>query len=159
MKGKYNYPRTVVGVLKYLQFHSLHGNQENLMTQQGKKHQIETAFVTDGDPTPPGTQNQQSKMCCKWQKDECPYKEERLWSECPSNEYSQNKDKKINDKGELILCTVQETEETMMAYNDDDLDVSNVIDSEDKIGDEFHFYLPLLFTYKHRHYTFCKLVR
>ena len=41
-----------------------------------------------------------------------------------------------------------------MVYNDEDLDTSNVIYSENKIDDAFEFYSPLEFAYENRHYMF-----
>ena len=62
-----------------------------------------------------------------------------MWIEWPRNEYIRNKGKACNNKGELIFCTVQELED-VLAYDDEDLDASDIIDSENKIDDEvFHF--------------------
>ena len=53
VKGKDNYPRTIVGVLNYLQFLNLNTNIQPRPTNQSK-HQdsLETAFAIDGDKQP-----------------------------------------------------------------------------------------------------------
>ena len=66
VKGKDNYPRTVAGVLKYLQFHSLHANTQNTTLSLSNKKQLETAFVTDGDQSCNDDKRQKSKTCCLW---------------------------------------------------------------------------------------------
>ena len=75
-KGKDNYPRTVAGVFKYLQFHSLHANTLNTTLSLSNKKQLETAFVTDGDQSCNDDKRQKSKTCRLWQNGECDYKEE-----------------------------------------------------------------------------------
>ena len=45
--------------------------------------------------------------------------------------------KRCTDKGELILCTVDELTEDMV-YNDDDLDMTDIIGSDDKIDNASH---------------------
>lgn len=130
IKGKDNYPRTVAGVLKYLQFHSLHANTQNTTKQ------LETAFVTDGDQSHNEEKRQKSKTCRLWQSGECDYKEEHLWSECPRNKWSRNKGKRCNEKGELALYTVEELEEDL-TYNDEDLEPGDLFSTENKIDNEF----------------------
>ena len=61
VKGKDNYPRTVVGVLKYLQFHSLYVDTLNVTpVLSGNKKHLEIAFVTDRDEMP-GEDKRQKK--------------------------------------------------------------------------------------------------
>ena len=75
VKGKDNYPRTVPGVLKFLQFHSLHTNAEEPQNVSGKhRKQFETAFVTDGGNETDGkVEKQKSKPCGMWERGECDY--------------------------------------------------------------------------------------
>lgn len=82
--------------------------------------------MTDCDNTPPEQVQKKSFLCKKWIDGECQYKSRHLWSECPSNQYSKNKGKKIDEKGELMLCTVEEFVEEM-TYNDEYLDTANAI--------------------------------
>ena len=51
------------------------------------------------------------------------------------------------------MFTVEEFEEEL-EYDDDDLDAGELIGNDDKIDDDFEFYLPLVFTYEQKHYTF-----
>ena len=76
VKDKDNYPRTVPGVLKFLQFHSLHSNTEELHNGPSKyRKQLETAFVTDGEnDVDPKLEKQKSKTCRMWERGECNYK-------------------------------------------------------------------------------------
>ena len=80
------------------------------------------------------------------QKGEYEHKEKHMWGECPRNEDSRNKDKKCNEKGELILCIVEKFEEDL-AYNDGDLSTWAIINIVDKIDNGFKFYSPLVSNY------------
>jgi len=138
VKGKDNYPRTVAGVLKYLQPHTLQTNTDNPSPSPTKK-QLETIFLNDGDTfVDEEKQPQKSKPCRLRQEGKYDYKDEHLWSECPRNNYSRNKGKKFNDKGELIMYTVEGFEEEL-EYNDNDLDAGELISNNDKLDDEFEF--------------------
>ena len=51
------------------------------------------------------------------------------------------------------MCTVEEFKEEL-EYKDDDLDAGELISNDNKLDDEFEFYSPFVFTYKHKHYIF-----
>lgn len=153
VKGKDNYPRTVAGVMKFLQFHNLKANNDLPSPQTPGKKEVETAFITEGDGTPPDNKDQKSNVCGYWKKGECEFKEEHTWSECPRNKYSKNKDKKCDEKGQLLLCTVDEFLEDLQ-YNDDDLEVGDIVNDTDKLDDQFHSYTTSSFTYSSKHYAF-----
>ena len=153
VKGKDNYPRTVVGVLKYLQFHSLYVDTLNVTpVLSGNKKHLEIAFVTDGDEMPGEDKRQKSRLCCLWKNGECEYKKEHMRSECPRNDYSRNNGKKYNEKGELILCTVEEFEEDL-TYIDEDLRAGYLVNNEDKMNNGFKFYSPLVPNYSISEYS------
>ena len=69
------------------------------------------------------------------------------------NEWSRNKGKKYNEKGELALCTVQKLEEDL-TFNDKDLEPGDLFNTENKVDNEFEFYSPLVFDYEHMYYVF-----
>ena len=53
VKEKYNYPRTVLGVLKFLQFHNLQADKDTT-SQNIEKKQYKTTFMNDGNNDPLG---------------------------------------------------------------------------------------------------------
>ena len=71
VKGKDNYPRTVVGVLKYLQFHSLYVDTLNVTpVLSGNKKHLEIAFETDGDEIPGEDKRQKIRLYRLWKNGE-----------------------------------------------------------------------------------------
>ena len=75
-----------------------------------------------------------------------------MWIECPRNDYSRNNGKKCNEKGELILCTVEEFEEDI-TYIDEDLRAGYLVNNEDKMNNGFKFYSPLVPNYSISEYS------
>ena len=82
---------------------------------------METSFVQKGgEDDEPSTVHRVSKTCRQYEEGTYPYKKKHIWKEYPANKWGVNKDKSLNDAGELILCTIDEFEEAL-EFNDDDL--------------------------------------
>ena len=120
VKGEDKYPRTISATLRFLQYHNLRGKQ--LSNKSNKKGRSETAFAqqdeeddNEGEKTPP--QNK-SKLCGFWRDGTCEFKTKHTWKECPKNRWGVNFGKEVDDKGELILCTIDEVKDILDEDND-----------------------------------------
>ena len=72
----------------------------------------------------------------------CKFKNKQTWKECPKNKFGINKDKRLDDNGDLILCTLTEYEEGM-EFNDDPI-YNDFLDVEEdsKLTRKVIFYAP-----------------
>ena len=92
-----------------------------------------------------------SDMCRQWIEGSCESKKKYTWKECPVNKWDFNKGKKVDDKGELILCTLCDFEEAM-EFNDDDVidegfyGVERSCVEHDKLASDVTFYTPAYFS-------------
>ena len=120
VKGKDNYPRTIPGVLNFLANHVLSSNKTSYTNKN------ETIFINNEDTQsePASRRDVVSKTCTYWENGTCDYKEKHKWSACPRNQFSKNLKKKCNDKGEIIMCTIEEME-SFLDFDDDDLESEN----------------------------------
>ena len=132
-----NYPLIISGVLNFLQCHSLQ-----------KQLNIEIAFVTDGDKDESGQtlklHERENTVCRYWEEGTCKVKTKHNWSECPKNRYSKNRGKEVNEKGELILCTIEEITNDL-EFNDDDLLVDDLLNDSDNLMKYLVFTLIILY--------------
>ena len=134
VKGEDKYPRTIAATLRFLQYHNLRGKQVKNKNRYHNKN--ETAFAQqddkdDDDSEGPPSQSK-SKICGGWRDGKCPYKKKHTWKECPRNRWGINFNKEVDDKGELILCTVAELEEAI----DESIDAALIERHYDEEGDE-----------------------
>ena len=149
IKGEDNYPRTIAGVLNFLQYHSLRGkgnphNRSHTRNKHGKIVFAQDADIEDGGDKDTNIRRT-SATCRDYEAGTCAWKEKNTWKQCPRNPWSSNKWKECNDKNELILFTVDEFEDALV-FNDDDIvanglypdDVDTV--EEDKINETISFY-------------------
>ena len=157
IKGKDNYPRSVASVLNFLENHNLHSN--NRMSQPKTKTQPELAFITDGEKNEGGGNPPEAKVstvCRNWEDGTCEYKTKHTWSQCPSNRFSKNFRKRCDEKGELLLCTIEDMADALK-FDDDDLKIEDVILCEDEDINNEHSNTPFdsyknSFEYDSRHY-------
>ena len=172
VKGKDNYPRTIAGTLRFLQYHNLRGKTVPSNEKGRKPHKNEVVFAQDDDDEsrfevdPPQPTSKKSKTCGQWRDGTCPYKTKHTWKECPRNKYGVNHGKEIDDNGELVMCTVSDVEEflaTMKGVEDPAIidrhyDVEGEeIDSNDKSSKptvEFYSYCEKHNIYNTVHHIF-----
>ena len=96
VKGEDNYPKTITGTLRFLQYHNLRGKPIPSHEKGRKSIGTEIAFAqdddderkSDGDASPPP--NRKSKICGQWKGGTCPYKTKHTWKECPRNKWGTN---------------------------------------------------------------------
>ena len=85
-----------------------------------------------------------------------------MWSGCPRNPYSKNHKKKCNDKGELIMCTIEEMND-MLKYDYDDLIEDDLLDemgrstNDNYLTETFNCYSDV-FTFSKKYYVFAHLM-
>ena len=124
VKGDDNYPKTIAGTLRFLQYHNLRGKTIPSNEKGQKLFKNEIAFAQDDDnedkleiDSPPST-HKKSKICGQWKDETCPYKKKHTWKECPRNKWGTNYGKEVDNNGELVMCTVCDTTEFLAAMED-----------------------------------------
>ena len=143
VKGDDKYPRTISNTISFLQHHNLRNRAT--YTPDDDKLRPETAFTQNGEEGEEPEKKFEKKVsatCRQWTEGTCSYKKKHTWKECPLNIWGINKGKEVDNKGDLILCTLCEFEEAM-EFNDDDIINDDLLDVEDhKIGNGVTFYTP-----------------
>jgi len=88
IRGKDKYPRTIAGVLNFLQYHNLRGKATPRNRTQNKGKYIDTMFAHDGeeedekDHKDKGGGNQVPSATCKdFDAGTCAYKTKHIWKE------------------------------------------------------------------------------
>ena len=139
VKGDGKYSRTISNTINFLH-HNSPRNREAPTFENGKLCP-DAAFSLDGEEV---IVKKVRLTYRQYTECTCTYKLKHTWEECPKNPYGINKWKALNDKGELVLCTLCEYKEAM-GFNDDDVicdDILEVKDGEDKLIENVRFYTP-----------------
>ena len=137
VKGDDKYPRTMSSTINFLQYHSLHNKNNAFQGKyRGNADLKDASFTQDGEEESGTKTRKVSQTCKQWVDDTCAYKKKHTWKECPSNIWGINKGKVVDDKGQLLLCTLAEFEDALV-FNDDDLAHDTVYDvEEDATGED-----------------------
>ena len=62
-----------------------------------------------------------------------------MWGDFPNDMYSRNRNKEVDNKGDLIMCTVEELEKSIK-YNNHNLCIDDIISNNENISSDHGFY-------------------
>ena len=120
--------------LRFIWYHKVLGKQQtNIIPKKEPLYKVDEVALANVDddkgvtrdgPEPDIETNKVSKLCGKYRGGTCLCKVKHTWNECLRKKIGINHRNYINNKGDIILCTLCKSQEKMVNVDDQELNDS-----------------------------------